>query len=203
MTISRSKRAANNKWDKENMKIVACKLRKEQAERFSQYAKDNGTTVNSLLKNFILEKIGDRTNEFELVQLKPHFVLIFDDNLIISDDNVVIPVKIKNIGNGTAVGISIILDDDCCIKSSCPNLKHSMYRYLSQHHAQKNECVSFSFVCNGKTPGCNLYFSISFRDMVGTIYRQDFRMLYSSTFNNDHGVITENYSFEDPICVEE
>ncbi len=60
MAVSRSKRAANNKWDKENMKIVACKLRKEQAERFKQYAEDNGTTVNALIKNFVLEKIGDK-----------------------------------------------------------------------------------------------------------------------------------------------
>ncbi len=58
ITVPRSKRAANNKWDKENMKIVACKLRKEHAEQFKQYAKDNGTTPNALLKAYVLKTIG-------------------------------------------------------------------------------------------------------------------------------------------------
>ena len=37
------------------MKIVACKLRKEHAEQFKQYAKDNGTTPNALLKSYVLK----------------------------------------------------------------------------------------------------------------------------------------------------
>lgn len=59
MSVSRAKRAANNKWDATNMKLVACKIKKEQAEKFNQYAKDNGTTSNALLKGFILSCIGD------------------------------------------------------------------------------------------------------------------------------------------------
>jgi len=33
MAVSRAKRASNNKWDKENMKLVACKIKKEDAEK--------------------------------------------------------------------------------------------------------------------------------------------------------------------------
>lgn len=65
MAVSRSKRAANNKWDKENMKIVACKVKKEQAEKFKQYATDNGTTANALLKDYVLDKIGERNKDNE------------------------------------------------------------------------------------------------------------------------------------------
>lgn len=59
MTVSRSKRAANNKWDKENMKIIACKIRKDYAERFKQYAADNGTTPNALIRSYVLKAIGE------------------------------------------------------------------------------------------------------------------------------------------------
>lgn len=62
MTVSRSKRAANNKWDKENMKIVACKLKTEDAEAFKQYANDNGTTPNALLRGYVL-KCLDKSEE--------------------------------------------------------------------------------------------------------------------------------------------
>lgn len=60
MPVSRSKRAANNKWDKENMKIVACKLRKDYAEKFMKYAADKGTTANALLKEYILTTIEEK-----------------------------------------------------------------------------------------------------------------------------------------------
>ncbi len=62
MTVSRSKRAANNKWDKENMKIVACKLKTEDAEAFKQYANDNGTTPNALLRGYVF-KCLDKSEE--------------------------------------------------------------------------------------------------------------------------------------------
>lgn len=58
MAVSRAKRASNNKWDKENMKIVACKIKKEDAEAFKQYADDNGTTSNALLRNYIYKCIN-------------------------------------------------------------------------------------------------------------------------------------------------
>lgn len=53
MSVSRAKRASNNKWDKENMKLVTCKIRKEDAEAFKQYAEDNNTNPNALLRNYI------------------------------------------------------------------------------------------------------------------------------------------------------
>ena len=58
MAVPRSKRAANNKWDKENMKIVACKIKKEDAERFAELAAENGTTPNALLRGFVYKYIG-------------------------------------------------------------------------------------------------------------------------------------------------
>lgn len=59
MSVSEAQKKSRNKWDKENMKIVACKIKKEQAELFAQYAADHKTTVNALLREYILSKIED------------------------------------------------------------------------------------------------------------------------------------------------
>ncbi len=59
MSVSESQKKSRNKWDKENMRIVACKIKKEQAELFAQYAADHKTTVNALLREYILSKIED------------------------------------------------------------------------------------------------------------------------------------------------
>lgn len=58
MPVSRAKRVSNNKWDKENMKIVACKIKKDDAEAFKQYADEKNTTPNALLRNYIYNCIG-------------------------------------------------------------------------------------------------------------------------------------------------
>ena len=63
MTVSRKKRASNNKWDKENMKTVACKIRADKAERFKQYASENHTTPNALLRGYIYGCIGESVPE--------------------------------------------------------------------------------------------------------------------------------------------
>lgn len=63
MPVSRAKRASNNKWDKENMKIVACKIKKEDAENFKQFAENNNTTPNALLRSYIYKCIGKSETE--------------------------------------------------------------------------------------------------------------------------------------------
>lgn len=48
MAVSKAKRAANDKWDKGNMYVLSCKVRKDKAEQFKQMCKANGTTVNAV-----------------------------------------------------------------------------------------------------------------------------------------------------------
>ena len=40
-------------WDKANMKTLALNVKKEVAEAFQQYAKEQGTTVGALLRGFV------------------------------------------------------------------------------------------------------------------------------------------------------
>lgn len=54
MPISEAKKKANAKWDAANMKLIGCKLRKDTAERFKQYAQEHGTTPNALIREYIM-----------------------------------------------------------------------------------------------------------------------------------------------------
>lgn len=58
MAVARSKRAANDKWDKENMLTLGCKLSRKDAEAFKAYAAERGVTANTLLKNYVYQCIG-------------------------------------------------------------------------------------------------------------------------------------------------
>ena len=58
MAVAKSQQRARDKWDKENMATLGCKVKKEHAEKFKQYAKLQGTTANALLKDFVLTTVG-------------------------------------------------------------------------------------------------------------------------------------------------
>lgn len=57
MPVSEKKKATNAKWDKENMRTVATRLRKAEAEAFAEYAASKGKTPNALLREYVRECI--------------------------------------------------------------------------------------------------------------------------------------------------
>lgn len=54
MPPSESQKRATAKWQRENMSTLVCKMRKEQADAFKEYAAANGTTANNMIKEFVL-----------------------------------------------------------------------------------------------------------------------------------------------------
>ena len=63
MTLTDAKRRANNKYIKENMTILACKVRKDYAERVKALAAADGTTVNAIIKAALDEYINSKASE--------------------------------------------------------------------------------------------------------------------------------------------
>ena len=63
MPVSKSRRAANDRWDKENMATLGCKVRKEEATAFKEYAADQGKTANTVLKEYVLDCIKDKRDK--------------------------------------------------------------------------------------------------------------------------------------------
>lgn len=50
MGLTDAQRRANNKYISEHMTVLGCKVRKDYADRVRQKAKDEGTSVNAILK---------------------------------------------------------------------------------------------------------------------------------------------------------
>ena len=50
MALTDAKRRANNKYIRENMTTLGCKMRKDYAEEFKAACKANGTTPNAIFK---------------------------------------------------------------------------------------------------------------------------------------------------------
>jgi hypothetical protein len=53
MPKSAKKQASDNRWDRNNLKLVAVRLRKEQAEAFKEKCKEKGTSCYSVLKKAV------------------------------------------------------------------------------------------------------------------------------------------------------
>lgn len=63
MAVSDAKKKANAKWDSENMATLACKTKKEQAEKFKSYCTAIGKTSNAVLRDYVLDCIGEIVEE--------------------------------------------------------------------------------------------------------------------------------------------
>lgn len=60
MAITESRKRANAKWDKENMTTLGCKIKRTQAAAFKVYCENQGSTSNTVLKDFVLGCIGEQ-----------------------------------------------------------------------------------------------------------------------------------------------
>lgn len=63
MAVSDAKKKANAKWDSENMATLACKVKKDHADKFKVYCLEIGKTSNAVLRECVLSCIGEAMGE--------------------------------------------------------------------------------------------------------------------------------------------
>lgn len=51
--VTEARKRANAKWDKENMVVLACKVKRETAEQFKAACAAHGTTSNAVLQQAV------------------------------------------------------------------------------------------------------------------------------------------------------
>ena len=59
MSPTNAQKRATKKYQKENISSLACRVRKEQAQKFKAYCEAQGKTSNAVLKEFVLECIKE------------------------------------------------------------------------------------------------------------------------------------------------
>lgn len=57
MAPSEAQKKASAKYQKENIASLACRVKKEQAEKFKMYCESIGKTSNAVLRDFVLQCI--------------------------------------------------------------------------------------------------------------------------------------------------
>lgn len=57
--VQESQKRAARKWDGENMSTLGCKVKKAQAESFKAYCAGQGKTSNAVLRDYVLDCIGE------------------------------------------------------------------------------------------------------------------------------------------------
>lgn len=67
MAPSESQKRASLKWDKENMIVLGCKVKRTQATSFKSYCAERGLTSNTALKDYVLGCIGEGESPQEAI----------------------------------------------------------------------------------------------------------------------------------------
>ena len=63
MAPSEAQKRATKKYQRENIASLACRVRKEQAEKFKTYCQSVGKTSNAVLREYVLECINETPTE--------------------------------------------------------------------------------------------------------------------------------------------
>ena len=58
MAVSEKKKISNAKWDKANMTVLACKVRKDTADKFKECCAAAETTPNAVLQQAVKDFIS-------------------------------------------------------------------------------------------------------------------------------------------------
>ena len=66
MAMSEARKRANEKWNKENMTTLSCKVRKEYAENVRKSALEQGLTVNSIFKAALDDFMGGNSDYIKI-----------------------------------------------------------------------------------------------------------------------------------------
>ena len=59
MAPSEAQKKASAKYQKENIASLACRVKKEQADKFKAYCEAQGKTSNAVLREYVLSCIDD------------------------------------------------------------------------------------------------------------------------------------------------
>lgn len=60
MAPSDAQKRASAKYQRENIASLACRVKKEQAEQFKTYCAEIGKTSNAVLRDYVLDCIGEK-----------------------------------------------------------------------------------------------------------------------------------------------
>lgn len=61
MATSEAQKKASARYHKENIASLACRVKKDQAERFKAYCENQGKTSNAVLREYVLSCISENT----------------------------------------------------------------------------------------------------------------------------------------------
>lgn len=59
MAPSDAQKKASAKYQKENIASLACRVKKEQADKFKAYCAEQGKTSNAVLREYVLDCINE------------------------------------------------------------------------------------------------------------------------------------------------
>ena len=63
MSLTESRKRANAKWNKENLRTLGCTIGKDTAEAFKDKCEAQGLTVNAVLVQFVNEYLKEESTE--------------------------------------------------------------------------------------------------------------------------------------------
>lgn len=63
MARSEAQKRADKKWQRDNIKTAACRLRTSEYDAFKKYAEDHGKTISGMLLEYVRRCISESSGD--------------------------------------------------------------------------------------------------------------------------------------------
>lgn len=63
--VTQSHKEGNRRWDRENMRSLTCRMRKEEAEAFKEWCRLHGTNPGAYLKQVAMKCVAEYDAEMQ------------------------------------------------------------------------------------------------------------------------------------------
>lgn len=85
MAPTEAQKRASAKYQRENIASLACRVKKEQAESFKAYCAGQGKTSNAVLRDYVLDCIGEPDSAQEAAEATGEAVSQFVERAVVSE----------------------------------------------------------------------------------------------------------------------
>lgn len=179
--------------NRRNIRLSRKQFQDSMNEQKEQFEKQIILQRNMFIQNIMND------NEKNRISILPFFRLNEAMQISMQNGELIFPVEFVNVGNGTAIGVQLIIDQLVVYRDTINNIKYCQSESMSTNVVRVGNIVKTAFKSNYVKGAHEVIFQLQFEDMMQRQYLQKFIFYYEYDRNNEISVQSHSV----PECVKD
>lgn len=151
-----------------------------------------------LQQDIFIQNINN-DNEKNRISIMPFFQMNEAMQISMQNGKLIFPMEFVNVGNGTAIGVQLIIDQRVVYKDMFNNIEYRQSEPMSTNVVRVGNVVKTAFKSNYIKGAHEVVFQLKFEDMMQRQYIQKFIFYYEYDHNNE--IVVQSHPI--PECIKD